>query len=90
MVAFNGHLVARLDRDQAVEAVALQFGLIWVYGIDYSEKKSKKHRGCRNYYEFSNYKFWDNKPESKGSSKAKRAGTEVQKLIDKIDSHQKA
>ena len=78
----DGHLIGVLPRAEALKAHAIQFGLIWIYGISFGEG-GKKAKSERNYFECINYILWDLQPDTREGGKKKRACNPVQDLLRK-------
>ena len=75
----DGRLVHVFDREEAAKAAAVQFGLIWIYGISFG-KGAKKDKPARDFFEFISYYLWDMQPDTTSGSRKKRACNDVQKL----------
>ena len=75
----DGHLVHVFDREEASKAAAIQFGLIWIYGIIFG-KGAKKDKPAHDFFEFIIYYLWDLQPDTNSGSRKKRACNDVQNL----------
>ena len=83
-------MVAILTRTEAIKAHAIQFGLLYVYGLSFEEKDiGKKKQGVRNFFQFVTEYFWKIKQsEVKGNGRVmkKRNAPKVMKLWKDINS----
>ena len=84
-VVSEGRLVAYLPRKDAAKVHAIQFGLTWIYGMNYAGKHGKSDKSTRDVYEYLTYEIWDLQPNTQGGSRKKRAFTNVQELIKKVN-----
>ena len=82
-IVSDGRLVDVLDWYDSPKAHAIQFGLIWIYGISFG-KGGKKDKPARDFFEFITYYLWDLQPDTRAGARKKRACNEVYKLWAKF------
>ena len=82
-LTFNGQLVAKFPRADALKAHVIQFGLLYLYGISYYGT-SKKEKPPSYFFEFVTYYLWNIQPNAGSGSRKKRILTGSQTLWEKI------
>ena len=75
----DGRLVHVFEKKDAAQAAAIQFGLIWIYDINFG-RGAKKDKPAHDFFEFISYYLWDMQPDTTSGSRKKRACNDVQKL----------
>ena len=59
-VTFDGIVVGKFPRTEALKAYCLQFATLYNYGVNYEVTATKKTLpGIRDWFNFNTIKFWD-------------------------------
>ena len=81
-VIFNGHVIADFTLDQGVRAAALQFSLLYIFGVDY--EKGKNAKKYKDFFDFCSTFLWKIRTKylSSGTGKPilKRVSNDAKKL----------